>query len=69
MIHHAKTIEEVIDDLQEFLEADMWYAKDNEWHTEEEMTKLAEAMNKLAINLNNAQPSGLIPAVVLSILT
>ena len=35
----------------------------------DQMTKLAEAMNKLAVNLNNAQPSGMIPAVLLPILT
>lgn len=27
-----------IDDLQEFFEADMWYASQNEWKTEEQMS-------------------------------
>jgi len=39
MIRHPKTTAQAIDDLQEFFEADMWYAKNAEWKTEEDMQK------------------------------
>ena len=38
-IKHAKTIEEAIDNIQEFFEADMWYAKGAEWKEEKDMLK------------------------------
>lgn len=30
---------EAVEHLEEFFEVDMWYAKDNEWKTEEDMDK------------------------------
>lgn len=38
-IHHAKTIEEAIDDIERFFECDMWYAKGAEWKAEKDMRK------------------------------
>jgi hypothetical protein len=38
-IYQPATIEEAIEELQEFFECDMWYSKDNEWKTEKEMCK------------------------------
>jgi hypothetical protein len=37
--HHAEIIDEAIDDLQTFLEVDIWHAKQNEWKTEKDMLK------------------------------
>ena len=39
MIHHAKTVDQAINDLEEFFLADIWYAKNAEWKTEEDMQK------------------------------
>lgn len=38
-IHHPKTIEEAINDIEEFFKCDMWYAKEAEWKTEKDMIK------------------------------
>ncbi len=38
-IHHAETIEEAIDTIEEYFQADMWYAKNTEWKTEKDMLK------------------------------
>ena len=38
-IVHAKTIDEAIDNLEQFFECDMWYSKGAEWKTEEDMLK------------------------------
>jgi len=42
-VHRAKTIDEAVDDLQQFLECDMWYAKGAEWKTEKDMLKYLKA--------------------------
>ena len=42
-IAHPKTVEEAIDDIERFFESDMWYAKDAEWKTEEDMIKYLRA--------------------------
>lgn len=41
-MHHPKTIEEAINDIEMFFQADMWYAKGNEWKAEEDMLKYLE---------------------------
>jgi len=38
-IKHAETIEEAVNVLEGFFEADMWYACKNEWKTEKDMWK------------------------------
>ncbi len=38
-IHRPKTVSEAINDLLVFFECDMWYAKEEEWKTEEKMIK------------------------------
>ncbi len=38
-IAHPKTIEEAIDQIETFFESDMWYSKEFEWKTEEDMIK------------------------------
>ena len=38
-IHHAETIEEAIDMIEEYFQADMWYAKNEEWKKREDMIK------------------------------
>lgn len=37
--HHAKTIDEAIDNMQDFLECDMWHSLNEEWKTEKDMLK------------------------------
>lgn len=36
-ISHPKTINEAINQLEGFFQADMWYAKESEWKTEKDM--------------------------------
>ena len=38
-IHHAKTIAEAIDNLEQFMIADFWYCVQEEWKTEDIMIK------------------------------
>lgn len=38
-MHHAETIDEAINDIEIFFESDMWYAKKEEWKTENDMIK------------------------------
>ncbi len=38
-IHHAETIDEAIDMIEEYFQADMWYAKNEEWKKREDMIK------------------------------
>lgn len=38
-IHHAKTIEEAIDDFEGFLQSDLWYAIHSECKNETDMLK------------------------------
>lgn len=47
-----KTIEQAIDELQQFFECDMWYSSRNEWLTEEDMEKyLNEHFNILRFEI------------------
>jgi hypothetical protein len=46
-IAHAKTIMEAIDDLQGFLELDMWHAFNEEFKNEEDMQKYLVAHFKI----------------------
>jgi len=46
-ISKPKTILEAIKDLQVFFEEDMWYAKENEWKTEEDMLKYLKGHFKI----------------------
>ena len=36
-IHHAASVNEAIDNIQDFFEEDMWYDNNEEWETEKDM--------------------------------
>lgn len=38
-IHKPRTVQEAINDFQDFLEADLWYAKTYEWKDQLNMNK------------------------------
>lgn len=42
-VAHPKTVNEAIDNLQTFLEADMWHCIEEEWKTEEDMIEYLNA--------------------------
>jgi hypothetical protein len=41
--YHPKSVDEAIDQLHQFFEVDMWYAKTCEWKTEKDMLKYLKA--------------------------
>lgn len=41
-IHHPKTIKEAIDDLQSFLESDMWHCFEEEFANEDDLVEYLE---------------------------
>lgn len=47
IIHHAKTIDEAIDDLEEFLSYDLWHSITEEFASEKDMLKYIKGHFKI----------------------